>query len=61
VAAVVLNVLLFLQTSATQLSAADVNDAILGAVGTLLPGSVRAPAHQPASSPSPGVVVSGGS
>ena len=61
VAAVLLNAALFVQTSATQLSAADVNNAILSVVGALLPGSVRAPAQGPGSSPSPAVVVTGGS
>jgi hypothetical protein len=61
VAAVVLNALLFVQTSSTQLSAGDVNNAILAAIGALLPGSVRAPGQAPIPTPSPPVAVTGGS
>lgn len=61
VAAVLLNAVLFVQTSVTQLSPADVNNAILATIGALLPGSVRAPGNQPAPTPSPAVAVTGGS
>jgi hypothetical protein len=61
VAAVLLTGALFVQTSSSQLSAADVNDAILAAIGGLLPGSVHAPAQAPGSTPSPAVAVTGGS
>ena len=60
-AAVLLNAALFVQTSATAMSAGDVNNAILAAIGALLPGSVRAPAQHPVATPSPAVVVTGGS
>ncbi len=60
-AAVLLNAALFVQTSATAMSAADVNNAILTAIGALRPGSVRAPVQHPIATPSPGVAVTGGS
>lgn len=59
--AVILNAALFVQTSATTLSARDINNAILATIGALLPGSVSAPSSQPSSTPSPAVAVTGGS
>jgi len=61
VAALLLNAVLFVQTSATAMSAGDVNNAILAFMSALLPGSVRAPAQQPVATPSPAVAVTGGS
>jgi hypothetical protein len=61
VVALLLNAALFVQTSATAMSPGDVNNAILAAIGALLPGSVRAPAQRPTATPSPAVAVTGGS
>ena len=59
--ALVLNAVLFLQTSATSMSAGDINNAILAVVGGLLPGSMRAPSQHPVTTPSPAIAVTGGS
>ncbi len=59
--ALALNAVLFIQTSATALSPGDINDAILAAIGALLPGGVQAPSEHPQSTPSAAVVVTGGS